>query len=402
MKLSAVEVRRLALEPGKSETINFDADVAGFGLRIRDTGSRTFVYQYKLGNEQRRLTIGSASAIDVGAARETAKDLYAKVRLGQDPAGEKARAKIAASETFKVLVDRYLEHKRRELGSESYDNVEFHLLTHAKPLHGLQVEKIARRDVAACIGAIVPDKRFKTDGAVTRNRVRASLSAFFAWTIGQGLTENNPVIGVGRSKEKARDRVLSMDELAVVWNALEEDDYGAIMRLLMLTGQRAASELRSAAFLLPPERTKNRREHLVPLSSAAQEVIGRQEQRFDRDGAPRDLTFGYRGGPFGAWSDGKEALDKRIIEKHGAPLPHWRAHDLRRRFATHAAEIGIQPHIIEAILNHVSGHKSGVVGVYNRALYEPEKRTGLNTWAAHLLAHIEGRESNVTPIRRGA
>ena len=136
------------------------------------------------------------------------------------------------------------------------------------------------------------------------------------------------------------------------------------------------------------------------LSAAARDNPRHTQQRKDEEPRP-DLRPTH--GPINGWSNtARTALDQRIAEVAGRSLPHWTPHDLRRSFATHAAGIGIQPHIIEACLNHVSGHKAGVAGIYNKAAYEPEKRTALDRWAAHLLAVVEGKESNVSALRRGA
>jgi integrase len=242
---------------------------------------------------------------------------------------------------------------------------------------------------------------------VTANRVRATLSSFFSWAISEGLTEQNPVTGTKRTEEQSRERVLSHDELRIIWNALEDDHFGAIIKLLALTGQRAAeiaglrrSELQDDAFTLPPERTKNAIEHTVPLSEPALAILAAQPQRQGSDGNVRDFIFGYADGPFSGWTGSRKLLNDRIEKKHGKALPHWTPHDLRRSFATHASKLGIQPHVIEAILNHVSGFRAGVAGIYNRNPYDAEKRTALATWADHLLAIVEGRTSNVTPLRR--
>jgi len=178
-----------------------------------------------------------------------------------------------------------------------------------------------------------------------------------------------------------------------------------------LTGQRAGevaglrrSEVKDSNRIeLPGERTKNHRPHTVPLSDVAAAIIAVQPQRVGSDGKPRDLIFGLGEGPFAGWSNSKKALDAAIKEELGEALPHWTPHDLRRSFATHAAEVvGIQPHIIEAVLNHISGHRAGVAGIYNRAMYEPEKRAALDRWAEQLLAWVEDKESKVVPLRREA
>ena len=220
--------------------------------------------------------------------------------------------------------------------------------------------------------------------------------------MGEGLVEANPVIGTNRSEETSRERVLDPAELRLIWNALRDDDTGAILKLLMLTGQRAGeiaglrwSEIRDDAIVLPGERTKNHRPHTVPLSQAARDIIAKQQRR-----EGRDLIFG-RAGRYNGWSYGTAAINKRVAEVAGRSLPHWTPHDLRRSFATHASKLGIQPHIIEAILNHVSGFRAGVAGIYNNLNpYNAEKRTALALWADHLLAIVEDRESNVAPLRR--
>jgi integrase len=403
MKLTAAAIGKLKLPPGKNDDLVFDSAIHGFAVRLREGGHRSFIFQYKHGSRTRRLTIGSATAVDFGAACKTAKTLYAQVRLGHDPAGEKEQAKRTASETFEAIVSaQYLPHKRRELRPQPYKDVERHLLRHAKPLHRLRLETVSRRDIAACLAAVR-----ENIGRVSANRTRTSLSALFSWAMSEGLVEANPVVGTLRVEEHSRERVLDFDELRLIWNALPDSDFGSIMRLLALTGARAneiaglrREELRDDAILLPGSRTKNGREHLLPLAAPARAVLAAVlEQHKDEE---RSLVFGRRTGPFSGWSKCKQALDQRIAETAGRSLPHWTPHDLRRSFATHAAGIGIQPHIIEACLNHVSGHKAGIAGIYNRAAYEPEKRTALDRWAAYLLAVVEGKQGNITALRRGA
>ena len=274
-------------------------------------------------------------------------------------------------------------------------------MMHSKILHRLLLDKIQQRDIANVISAM------RVKHPVTANRIRTSLASLFSWAISEGLVQSNPVTGTKRTEEKSRDRVLDASELRLIWNALEDDHFGSIIKLLALTGQRAReiagmrwSELKNDDLLLPSERTKNHREHLVPLSEAARAIIAEQPRRVDQDGNLRDLIFGFRQGPFSGWGKSKEDLDKRIAKKAGRELPHWTPHDLRRSFATHASGLGIQPHIIEVILNHVSGFRAGVAGIYNRHAYDAEKRTALALWADHLMAIVENRKSNVAPLRR--
>jgi integrase len=409
MKLTTASIRTIAPVPPKTDIIEFDDAVPGFGVRARAGGSKVYVVQYAIGEKTRRMSLGKVELQGVDKARDKAKDILAAVRMGQDPAGEKQRDRTIATDTFKAVAERFLAFQKAHGGPSgqglrprSYDDIERHLMVHGKSLHGLLLSKIQRQDIASVISAV----RAK-GAAVTANRVRATTSSFFSWAISEGLVDHNPVTGTKRTEEQSRERVLSFEELRLIWNALELDHFGAIMKLLALTGQRAAeisglrwSELKDDAFVLPPERTKNGREHTIPLSEPARAIIAAQPRRQGSDGKLRDLIFGYADGPFSGWTGAKKLLNARIEKVSGNPLPHWTPHDLRRSFATHAGKLGIQPHVIEAILNHVSGFRAGVAGIYNRNPYDAEKRTALALWADHLLAIVEGRESNVSTLKR--
>jgi integrase len=402
MKLTTTTIGKkdLAPPPGRTEAIHFDDEIPGFGLRIRQAGSRSFIYQYAIRGRHRRMSLGVATPETVARARKTASELHARVRLGQDPASDKVEAQRQASETFGPSAEEFLDTLRPRYRPGSFREIRRHLTLHAKPLHHLPVARITLRDIADLISSVT-----KQSGAVTANRVRSSLSVLFSWLIQNGRVPANPVVNSGKNQEKARDRVLTPNELRLIWSVLEDDQYGAIVKLLSLTGQRASeiaglcwSEISDGQITLPGERTKNKRAHTLPLAPAAAEIIARQPAR-----SGRNLVFGDGAGGFAGWSHCKERLDKRIIEANGGnPLPDWTIHDLRRSAATHMAEIGVLPHVVEAVLNHVSGHKAGVAGTYNRASYQKDMRDALVRWADWLMAVVEGRASNVTPLRREA
>jgi integrase len=267
--------------------------------------------------------------------------------------------------------------------------VERHLLTYAKPLHGLGVALVSRRDIGNLLATMAA-----SSGSPSANFTRASLSAFFGWCMMRGLVEQNPVIGTHVAKMEPRTRVLPLAELAAVWRACGDDPYGAIVRLLILTGQRREEigglrleEIGDGIIALPASRAKNKRAHIIPLSASAQAILAARPSR-------GEFIFGPK--PFTSWSRGKALLDAAL----GKKLAPWTLHDLRRSVATGMAELGVAPHIVEAVLNHVSGHKAGIAGVYNRATYEKEKRTALALWADHVLAAVEGRASTVVPMLR--
>ena len=162
---------------------------------------RTFVIQYKFGAKHRRMPLGAVSAIELGKARSTAKDLLAAVRLGRDPAGEKLEQRQKISTTFGALLPRFLARQRSRLKPRSYLETKRHLLVHARPLHGLGVEKIDRRTIAIRLAEL------EQNGPAAANRTRASLSAYFAWLLREGILEANPVLNTNGASRRAPARV---------------------------------------------------------------------------------------------------------------------------------------------------------------------------------------------------
>ncbi|MCA1474760.1 site-specific integrase [Bradyrhizobium sp. NBAIM08] len=437
MKLTAKGFGAARLKAGETDKIFFDDDIPGFGLRVRAGGSRSWVFQYALGDKQRRMSLGSATPesfksvkdadgrVKLGI-REHAAQLHAKVKLGEDPAGDKTESRKRASDTFEAVAKKFLAAKKETTRPGTYTETERHILKHAKPLNGLQAAKISRRDIAELIGTIRTNS-----GPVAANRVRSTLSDFFGWAMSEGFDgiEDNPVLNTAKAEEVSRDRVLKDHELRAIWKHAGDDHHGAILKLMMLTGQRADEiaslrwpEITMAtvpekrvtdaiklpafdidAIDLPAERTKNKRPHIVPLSKPAFAIVGAQTRRTNSDGSLREFVFGIGQQGFSGWSRCKERLDARIEKDLGKSLDHWRPHDLRRTMSTLMNDrLGILPHVVEAILNHVSSHqsgKSGVGGVYNRALYLRERVEALNLWADHL-AWIVAADSNVTPLKR--
>jgi integrase len=397
MKLTVKTAEGIQLPKGKSDCIVFDDDIAGFGLRLREGGSRTWVYQYRIGKKQRRMVLGSAKSVPLILARKNASDLEAKVRLGGDPAMDKEIARLEVDNTFAVLADRFLEARRPSWRMRTYEENKRHLIKDAKSLHSLPITAVDHRNIANLLSDIAKEK-----GDVTANRVRSSLCAFFGWTIREGvrLPEGNVASYTNKREESSRDRVLTDGELGLIWNACLDDDYGAILKLLMLTGQRANeiaqlrwNEVHDEQIVLPAERTKNARSHVIPLSEVAKGILP-----WLREG-DRTFVFGRDNTGFSGWGKAKEKLDARVAEAK-KPLEHWTVHDLRRTVATRMADLGVQPHIIEAVLNHVGGHKAGVAGIYNRATYDKEKREALNLWAKHVMTLVEGHKAVVVPMRR--
>jgi integrase len=384
-----VTISTPSLPTGKNEVILFDEDIPGFGLRLRDGGSRVWIFQYKLGDKHRRVTLGRYPKLSAKRARELVDSLAAKVALGEDPAAEKYERRVHV-ETFETIQTLFLAAQAKRLKPRSYSEVERHLTTQAKRLHNLPVAKIERRDVAELLTTIAAES-----GPVAANRVRSSISAMFNWATKAGMVESNPAAFTNKETERPRARVLSADELRETWNALPKGDFGTIVRLLILTGQRRNEigdlhwqeiDFKRGSITFPPERVKNNRQHVVPMSESVRALI-KAISRIEG----RDLIFGYGNGGFSGWSRCKERLDAAINSERSAPMQNWTLHDLRRTVATGMADIGIPPHIIEAALNHASGHKTGVAGVYNRSTYDKEVRQALTLWSERVLK-IVGKE----------
>jgi integrase len=348
----------------------WDTTVTGFGAR-RQTNGVFYYVRYRHNGQQTVHSIGRHGLLTPDAARTRAKQLLGTVAGGTDPF-----VQALVGEGFTNATNRYLERKRGSLKPLSFSQTERYLRNHFAPLHKLSLDQIDRRKVAALLGEIET-----ASGSVSRNRARSQLSAFFSWCITEGLLEANPVQGTAKANEGSRERVLSKNELHELWRSLGDDRFSDLIRLLLLTGQRRNeigrlqwSEIDQARKLivLAPARTKNSRQHEVPLSRQALAIIERMPRRNSTD-----YLFGKRSG-YSDWGRAKQQFDQ------GLGIAAWTLHDLRRTAATGMAELGVQPWITEAVLNHVSGHKSGVAGIYNRAKYAAEMREALQKWADHL------------------
>jgi integrase len=359
------KITKSSVDKLKPWTVLWDSEVKGFGVRRHGADARHYLLRYRFAGKQTFRKIGRhGSPFTPDTARNEARRLLGLLASGVNPAAQPPQSEDFASE-----VDRYLTHKQ---GLKAFAMIDRHLRKHAKPLHSLPLAKIDRRTIAQVLAGIE-----RNAGPIARNRTRTTLSAFFAWLIREGLIDVNPVAGTGKANEgPSRDRVLTQTELAEVWSAAT-GTFGDIIRLLLLTGQRrneigflrwSEVDWGRKMIVLPPERTKNKLRHELPLAPQALAIL--QERPRQRDHVFREFN----------WYRGKIALDAAL-----KGVAAWRLHDLRRTCATGMAELGVQPHIIEAVLNHVSGHKAGVAGIYNRARYEAEMRTALEQWEKQLL-----------------
>ena len=397
------ELERLTLPAGRGEVFHFDARCPGLSVRIQRTGKPAFVAWYTTGGKRKRITLGAVAGINLDQARLRASEIVNAGRDGRDPSRERQLAQIAAANVLTVggLIGAYLrDYAERHHRPHTLVDTRRYLERDWAPLHGLTASDVTRREVSARLLELA-----RSTGVVAANRARGKLSAAFSWGMRAGLVDHNPTIGTVKEPEASRERVLSLEELAAIWQATAElGGHDAIVRLLMLTGQRKAEigglawpelDRANALVTLSGQRTKNGRPHELPLSRQAVGIL-REFPELPRCA----YIFGRHGqAPFSGWSRCKERLDARIAEQQGAPLAPWTIHDIRRSFVTLAIEHGlIEPHIVEAILNHVSGHRNGVAGIYNRALYREPSRIGLQRWADWLEATVEGRAAVVNVV----
>jgi integrase len=355
----------------------------------------SFFVGYRFAGEQKKFKLGDANTINADQARKLALVVLGKIAAGIDPQAAKAAQRIEAAKlTFAEAVEQYLTMKAADIRPASLRTMTLYLsgTKYFPTLHRKPLDAIDRADIAPHL-----DRINSQSGAPSASRARAHLSSFFAWSLRRGYCGENPVIQTEEPKAaEERTRALSGDEIRTVWNACDDSDYGRIVRLLILTGCRREEigglrwdeiDMDKATITLPAERCKNGREHVIPLSGMAMEIVRSIPRR-------EGFVFGTRGGGFKIWTHGKRAL----LATTGA-MADWRLRDIRHTVSTGLHEIGVEPQHVEAVLNHVSGHKDGVAGRYNHATYRAQIAQALARWADHVEGIIDGRAAKVVSIR---
>lgn len=395
-----------ALKPGAAIAILWDDEVKGFGAKITPAGAITYLYQYRMGGREaktQRFTIGAHGKLTPANARTEAKRLSVLVAQGTNPAEAEAKRR---RETVDLMFKAYSQRFHDACKGEGWRKlVERSLRLHVWPVLARKaLPTITRADIVAVFDAMPAEQR------AGRRNVFAILRRLFRWAIGRGDIERSPMDGMETPPPvKARDRVLSDEELRRVWEAAPgcHRAFGRIVRLLLVTGQRREevtgldwSELDrvSRTWRLPGERAKNGEPHIVPLNDLAVaelDAVAKGEKW-----PKRGLVFQTASGAgFTAHSKGKAKLDQLVGNDGGDPFAGWRLHDLRRTLATGMQRLGVRFEVTEAILNHLSGSRAGVAGVYQRHHWTDEKRAALDAWASHLSAVFAGTDTtNVIPL----
>lgn len=382
-----------------------DSALTGLYLVVQTSGAKSWALRYRYAGKPKKLTLGKWPIMGLADARAAASDAIEAVENGTDPSATKKQAKadrieaeLSERDKVKTLLEQYA--KRHLASLKSGGEVKRRLDLEFLPGFGdHDIHEITKRDIRELIEKIADSGRI-----TTANRMRLYLSGFFNWCLERDVIAVSPVQGVKpAAKEKSRARVLSDNEIRLFWLACEKAGYPwkQAGQTLLLTGQRlnevlgmTDTELHADTWLLPADRTKNGRPHVVPLSKAVRDVL-RGGETIE---GPARLVFTTTGatpvsGHFKARNRLARLMAEIAAEETGeaAEIPHWTFHDLRRTAATGMARLGIPVRVTEAVLNHVSGTAAGIVSVYQRHDYAAEKRQALEAWARLVADLVEGR-----------
>jgi integrase len=385
MRLTQRRIEDLRCPAGRKDRLVFDDEQRGLGVRVTAAGGKTFLAQYTVGSRKRRIPLGSTAAISLADARRAVQDILGEVARGRDPASDRMSAALKAKQEVLALAslidqwsDRHLVHRRPRYAAEAV-----RALRHAFGRHLASPATALTPKAARAILNAIADNGRRSIARLTGAYGRAC----FAWALQADLVAENPFTGIRLEAAPSRERVLPDRELIAIWEATAAGGpYDGIVRLLMLTGQRREevagmlwSELdrELTGWTIPEARSKNHRAHVVPLSKQARAVLTGQ-LRIKND----DRVFGgFRG-----------FAHAKLILDNVSGVKGWWLHDLRRTVATGLQKLGIRLEVTEAVLNHVSGSRAGIVGIYQRHNWSDEKRAALAAWGAHVEAIVEGRE----------
>jgi integrase len=368
---------------------------------------------YRLSGRLRRFTIGGYPSIKPAQARREAQAALERVRLGFDPSEEKRQRRLATAvpgaDAFAAAVQDYLDRARRNLAHSTLKETERVLKREfVSAWRNRPISSLTKGDINRVIDGIAA-----RGAEVQANRALARLRALFNWAVERGYLTVSPVAGMKPpTKEHPRDRVLGDDEIRWLWRACEaiEWPFGPLVKLLLVTAQRRDEvaglewpelNVQKQIWTLPREKAKNKSAHEIHLSNAAIEVLN-SVPRFGNG-----LVFTTTGETsVSGFSRAKRRLDAAMLTakrlefgEKCQPIPHWTLHDLRRTAATGIARLNFPPHVVDKLLNHVSGTIRGVAAVYNRFEYLEERRGALEAWGRHITNVVSLAQENVVPIR---
>lgn len=383
-RLTDISVKGLKA-PQTGQLTYWDESVPGFGVRVSQGGSKTFILMH--GAKRQRTTIGRYPVISLSDARTAAKRILAERTLTKH-----LPPSISFEDALTQFFTSHCDQKNRQRTAQETKRL---LNRHFKPAWGRQrLADISRHSVAEIVDGLLETPSLA-------NHAFTAVHTFFRWATRRGYLAHSPTEGMQLpTRPKTRERVLRNEELVALWEAADRcGTFGQIIRLLILTGQRRGEvgALRAefinsdeTTILLPPSLTKNHRQHLFPYGKISADIFATLPKKgllFPARGTKQERSFN-------GWSKGKQALDKEVAgEERKNALEPWTLHDLRRTFATKLAELRIAPHVIERMLNHKSGTISGVAAIYNRFQYIDEMRGAVNVWERHLHQIVRAKKT---------
>ena len=406
-----------ALASSTGELFLWDEDLRGFGVKATSSGAKSYLVQYRIGGrgaKVKRYTIGRhGSPWTPDRARTEAKRLLIEVGQGIDVAAAKQeRSRRPADLAFDKYSERFVDRCLNERWPRSWKDAEAALDRHVIPvLRGKPLPEIGRAEVKDVLDRL----RGRT---ATRRKVYAILRRMFRWAVSEGDIERSPLEGLEAPPiPTSRDRVLADWELQLVFEAAGKlgKPFGPLIRLLILTGQRMQElagaswsefDRAEAVLRIPAVRAKNGKATEVPLATAA---IAEIDGIAGGDKWPRKgLLFTTTGKTsVSGFSRAKRQIDRQVAKmlkerEDERTVEHWRYHDLRRTLATGLQRLGVRFEVTEAVLNHVSGSKGGVAGIYQRHDWRDEKRAALDAWSSHVASMANAKSNNVVTLRRTA
>ena len=379
-KLTAKAVE--AIKPAAARREIPDALLPGLYLVVQPSGAKSWAVRYRHGGRPRKHTIGPHPLFDLKAARTAGGKALRTAAEGRDPAGEKQTAPMQRDSIEDVVAQFIERHVKRNYRAKPAKEAERLLRVHVlKAWRGRAIGSIARRDVREMLEPIV-----EAGSPIAANRIHGIARRLFSWAVEHEIIAASPMAGLkAPAAEQSRDRILTDDELRRVWDAAGQFGdplYGAMVRVLILTGQRrgevvgmerAELDLEGRLWSLPKERTKNARAHDVPLSPQAIAVIS------NIPCISEHFVFSHNGkAPLNGFGKPKERFDALC------GFSDWTLHDIRRTVASGMAKLGIALPVIEKVLNHASGSFAGIVGIYQRHDFAGEKKAALERWGAHV------------------
>lgn len=393
MALSDLHIKKLVPRGERFEV----SDGKGLSIRVMPTGTKTWVFRYMIDGTARRMTLGTYPTIPLSEARGLHAKAMQEVERGIDPGVKQKEAK-ATRKAAPTVSDLLAEFWDMELKHKASGKDQKRLMTKdALPAWGTRkAATITRRDAVLLVDTV------RERAPITANRLQGVLVRMFNFAAERGILEHSPLAGMRKKPEQARQRVLTDEEIKLLWSALALDNMAMdiyrvsklALKMILLTGQRPGEvcgmtwdEIEGDFWNIPAERRKGRVAHRIPLTGMALEII---EQARIYSGESRFVftSSHIANGPMTS-----HALSKAIL-RHWSEIgfkEQFTPHDLRRTLRTRLSSIKVLPWIAERVLGH---KQQGIAGVYDRHDYDSEKRQALEQWAKKLrqIVGIEEQE----------